>query len=103
MTRGTTNRNQRGGAPDRRVRKLWLLAEFGDGVTAACALGVSPNCQRTVQFDTITVDRFPVPGCQGGTYRRGNIRPACGPCNTEDGSALGVARRREKAGTSCQT
>jgi hypothetical protein len=39
---------------------------------------------------TITVDRI-VPGRDGGTYRRNNIRPACGPCNSETGGAL--ARR----------
>lgn len=38
----------------------------------------------------VTVDRI-IPGCQGGTYRRNNIRPACGPCNSETG---GSTRRK---------
>jgi len=32
----------------------------------------------------LTVDRI-IPGCQGGTYVRTNIRPACGGCNSETG------------------
>ena len=39
----------------------------------------------------LTVDRI-VPGCQGGRYVRTNIRPACGPCNSETG---GRTRRKE--------
>lgn len=38
---------------------------------------------------TVTVDRIK----PGGTYARGNIRPACGPCNEKTGGALGAARR----------
>ena len=41
----------------------------------------------------LTVDRI-IPGCQGGTYRRNNIRPACATCNSETGGALGAARRK---------
>lgn len=33
------------------------------------------------------------PGCEGGTYRRENLRPACIDCQTRTGSALGHARR----------
>lgn len=32
----------------------------------------------------VTVDRI-IPGCDGGTYRRNNIRPACFDCNSETG------------------
>jgi hypothetical protein len=91
--RGTTNRNRRGSAADRAARRQWLLDTFGDGTTAACCLRVSSKCQGTVTFETITVDRYPVPGCEGGTYRRGNIRPACGPCNAADGARLGHDRK----------
>lgn len=82
--RGTTNGNARGSARQRRERKAWLLAAFGDGATAPCAFG----CGAVLTLDTVTVDRFPVPGCQGGTYRRDNIRPACGPCNSRHGAPL---------------
>lgn len=89
VTRGTTNRNDRGSAESRRRRKVWLLVEFGDGDTAPCSF-----CGTPVTFETITVDRFPVPGCEGGRYVKGNIRPACGPCNYGDGARLGASRRR---------
>lgn len=81
--RGTTNRNARGSAAERRQRKQWLLNVYGNGKSALCSYG----CGRRVTFATITVDRYPVPGCRGGTYRRGNIRPACGPCNFRHGGA----------------
>lgn len=83
-TRGTTNTNVRGSAEARRARKVWLLEKFGDGVTALCSFG----CGTALTFETITVDRYPVPGCHGGRYTRGNIRPACGPCNSAVGGAL---------------
>lgn len=38
-------------------------------------------------FRRLTVDRI-IPGCNGGTYRRNNIRPACARCNSETGGAL---------------
>lgn len=82
--RGTTNRNARGGSEDRRRRRQWLIETFGDGTTALC----SYECGAVLTVDTVTADRFPVPGCDGGTYRRGNIRPACGPCNSKHGGAL---------------
>jgi hypothetical protein len=90
--RGTTNRNARGSAADRRARKVWLLTTFGNGTTAPCSLRVSSNCQGIVTAATVTVDRYPVPGCEGGTYARGNIRPACSPCNEYDGARLGNTR-----------
>lgn len=80
--RGTTNRNARGSSYDRRARRLWLLANFGDGVTAPCY-----RCGAVLDGSSVTVDRR-VPGVLGGTYIRTNIRPACGPCNSETGGAL---------------
>lgn len=80
--RGTTNRNERGSAQSRRARKTWLLATFGDGATCPCSFG----CGTMLTFETLTVDRHPLRKHDGGTYRRGNIRPACGFCNSQDGS-----------------
>lgn len=90
--RGTSNSNSRGGSKDRRIRKQWLLDNFGDGESAPCSF----NCGTLVTFTTITVDRFPISGIEGGTYKRGNIRPACGPCNSSDGSSLGAARKKAR-------
>lgn len=87
--RGTSNTNDRGNAETRRRRKAWLLEQFGNGKRARCA-----TCPAWLTFETITVDRWPLAGCEGGTYRRGNIRPMCGPCNSRSGSYLGHARRR---------
>lgn len=84
VRRGASNGNSRGGATQRRRRKRWLLTEFGNGTTAPCAFG----CGATLTMETMTVDRYPVPGCQGGRYVRGNIRPACMSCNSRHGGAV---------------
>ena len=101
--RGTTHRNARGGSPERR-RREWLVLTYRanvdvipielfhgplvvevhlgtEGGQSACRCY---RCGCLLTVDTVTVDRI-VPGCQGGTYRRDNIRPACGPCNSETG------------------
>ncbi len=86
--RGTSNGNSSGSAYDRRARKAWLLVTFGDGYTAPCFF-----CAFEVDWHTLTVDRI-IPGILGGTYRRDNIRPACGSCNSIDGNKLRMAIRR---------
>jgi 5-methylcytosine-specific restriction endonuclease McrA len=53
------------------------------------------RCGRLLTIDTVTVDRI-VPGCKGGTYRRDNIRPACGPCNQSTGGKLAHRNRKAK-------
>lgn len=58
--------------------------------TAACRCY---RCGVLLTVDTVTVDRI-VPGCKGGTYRRNNIRPACGGCNSETGGALASRSKR---------
>lgn len=80
--RGTTNGNVRGNTRDRAARRAFLLTKFGDGETCPCY-----RCGATLTDETITVDRI-VPGVAGGRYTRENIRPACGPCNSETGGAL---------------
>lgn len=89
IARGTTNTNVRGSAEARRRRKQWLLDTFGDGIHAVCSFA---GCDTILDFDTITVDRYPVPGIDGGSYRHGNIRPACGTCNSRHGNALRWSR-----------
>lgn len=82
--RGTTNRNVRGSSHARRARRRWLIDTFGDGKTAPCAF----ECGARVDVETLTVDRYPLAGCMGGTYARDNIRPACQPCNSSHGGAI---------------
>lgn len=83
--RGTTSENLRGSAEDRRRRKRYLLDTWGDGTAAPCVF-----CKVALTYDTVTVDRYPIPGRLGGRYTRDNIRPACGPCNSEDQGRAGV-------------
>lgn len=53
------------------------------------------RCGTLLTVDTVSADRI-VPGCQGGTYRRSNIRPACGPCQMSTGGSLGNDRKRAR-------
>jgi hypothetical protein len=70
--------DKRGKAHDRRRRKLWLLAVYGDHETAPCV-----HCGKGLTFETIQQDRI-IPG---GSYARGNIQPSCGPCNMRRGDS----------------
>lgn len=115
-TRGTTNRDARGSTEDRRRRRAYLVATYranrdvgavdiragwavlgtrlfpvplGDGQPACRCY----RCGELLTVDTVTVDRI-IPGCEGGTYRRNNIRPACGSCNSETGGALASRPKR---------
>lgn len=80
--RGTSNTNDRGSAESRRIRKRWLLSWFGDGISCPCY-----SCAEPLLYSTLQADRI-IPGVLGGTYARGNIRPACGPCNRRSGNAV---------------
>jgi hypothetical protein len=100
-TRGTSNSNARGNSRDRAARRRWLVTAWRANVD----LCVDPNVNSTVFLgggvpvcrcyrcgtllteQTVTVDRI-VPGCKGGRYVRGNIRPACAGCNSETGGGL---------------
>ena len=96
MARSTSNSNVRGSAKQRRVRKQWLLDQFGDGQYAPCMMEQhSGGCPGYVDFDSMTVDRWPLSGVKGGRYVRGNIRPAWGSCNYADGGKLGAQRAKE--------
>lgn len=105
--RGTSNSNQRGSAEQRRRRREWLVLTyranqdmhsetfafpmpFGTGVPACRCY----RCGRLLSVVTVTVDRI-IPGCKGGTYRRNNIRPACGKCNSETGGATRSDNRKK--------
>lgn len=90
----TSNSNDRGSAESRRARKRWLLsaeAGFGgDGEKVPCAMG----CGEVLTFETLTIDRHPVAGIDGGRYTRDNIRPACARENYSAGGRLGNERKR---------
>lgn len=92
--RSTSNGNSTGSSYTRRRRRQWLVDTYGDGTTCVCSF---EGCEAVLTVDNVSVDRYPIPGIEGGTYRRDNIRPSCLPCNTKHGSALGVARKKEIA------
>jgi hypothetical protein len=84
-------RNLRGNTTDRLRRRLWIIevlaAQLGllskSGKTIRCF-----HCPRRMRvqtpkhpYGTFEVDRFPLCGHAGGRYVRGNIVPACKPCN----------------------
>ena len=90
--RSTSNSNTRGNSMARRARRRWLVAQFGDGEHVACFLQHSPHCLYVLDETDVSPDRI-VPGCDGGTYRRDNIQPACSPCQQWQGGLLGQVRR----------
>lgn len=110
--RGTTNRNDRGSSESRRRRREWLVHTYRADVDVAwTAIGPGPHpvefgtgepacrcyrCGALLTVETVTADRIK-PGCEGGTYRRDNIRPACGSCNSITGNHLRWAKTREAA------
>lgn len=68
--------DKRGNSYDKRARKLWILATFGDGKKCKCT-----HCGMTVTYETVESDRK-VPG---GSYEHKNIQPSCRPCNIARG------------------
>lgn len=112
LARGTTNRNDRGSAMSRRRRREWLVETYRADVDVMWpAIGPGPQpvefgagepccrcyrCGCLLTVDTVTADRI-MPGCEGGTYRRDNIRPACGSCNSITGNQLRWSKARRTA------
>lgn len=90
MLRNYGPRPTRGNSYDRRKRKNWLLNTFGDGRFVDCY-----RCGKQLRYESLTVDRV-IMGCDGGSYRRDNIRPACLHCNSSTGGAVGNERRWQK-------
>lgn len=110
VTRGTTNGNVRGSTADRRARRAYLMVAYAsdvEGFVRCYRCGVllyneDDHPERPPDFPVersrmplrLTTDRI-VPGCKGGTYKRPNIRPACGGCNSETGGRLaGKGKKR---------
>jgi hypothetical protein len=103
VTRGTTNRNDRGSSYSRRRRREWLVETYRANVDVVIIPGLPAQlggsepytvpacrcyrCGCLLTVETVTVDRI-IPGCLGGTYKRNNIRPACGTCNSSTGGSL---------------
>lgn len=94
--RGTSNANMRGNSTDRRRRKQNMLDHFGNGEWCVCS-----TCPTVLDFETMTVDCWPVPRCEGGTYGvpsdMGNVRPQCERCSWRQGGAMGARRKAARA------
>jgi len=98
--RSTSNGNASGSSYARAARRRWLVDTFGwrlpDGTGLvlcwSCGVPLLEHHDPEAPGQHVTVDRI-VPGCEGGRYVRGNIRPACWICNTSDGGRLGAALR----------
>jgi hypothetical protein len=86
--RGTSNSNSRGSSTSRRARRHYLLASWGWRDWTRCF-----HCGKMLVDGDVTADRI-IPGILGGTYARGNLRPACLTCNSVEGSALRDALKR---------
>jgi hypothetical protein len=67
---------------------VWLLATFSKRLGRHRAKCAFRGCQTILTLETVTVDRYPIPGVLGGTYARDNIRPACASCNYGEGYAI---------------
>lgn len=84
MCRRCGEPDRRGSTRNRRARRAWLLSPAslhgGDGQRVPCFN--SDSCGTWLTDQTLEVDRI-IPAWRGGSYRRENIRPACGPCNRE--------------------
>jgi hypothetical protein len=64
--------DHRGSAASRRIRKLWMLATWGNGSECPCIF-----CETPLTFATVEADRI-IPGA---SYARVNVQPACRTCN----------------------
>lgn len=89
----TGNKNQRPNSYAGRALKVWMLAQFGDGITVECSFG----CGKRLFYSEITKDRFPLPGRKGGRYVKGNVRPACMSCNAREGARQAAVERAIEA------
>jgi hypothetical protein len=54
------------------------------------------RCGKLLTADTVTIDRWPVPGIDGGKYTANNTRPACATCNPTTGATVrkGISGRQ---------
>ena len=85
--------DKRGSNKARKVRRAWLLLTFDPDLgpdRARCHLKLSAWCEQVVDTVTLSVDRIEL----GGSYRRGNIQPACKPCQDRQGGLTALPRGR---------
>lgn len=107
--RGTTNTNARGNNATRKKRRETMVMnwradvdvpdlEMMDRYPGTTQVGVGTGfgipacrcwrCGKLLTADTVTIDRWPVPGIDGGKYTATNTRPACATCNPTTGATV---------------
>ncbi len=87
-----SNKNRRPNSYKSRELKVWMLRQFGDGITVPC----HGTCGRQHLFySEFTKDLYPIPARKGGKYVEGNVRPMCMSCNAADGARQAAQERRE--------
>lgn len=96
--RGSTNSNTRGNSKQRAARRRRLLERDGTGPDG---IALCSTCPTIVDFDTMTVDCWPVPRADGGQYgfsvkSDGGTRIQCERCACRQGGLMGSARREAK-------
>jgi len=72
----------RAGARRRLLRYLWN--HYGTVVDGQTITDCSFGCGRVLTPETATIDRYPIPGRNGGRYTKRNTRLACRLCNCAD-------------------
>lgn len=89
--------DRRGNNRDRALRRAYLLSAAagfdGNGETVLCFW----KCGTVLDAATLEVDRFPIAGVDGGSYRRDNIVPACASCNGRRHVVKSITDRRVSA------
>lgn len=76
--------DKRGSTKNRKARKFWMLATWGNGISCPCV-----HCDELLTYETVEADRI-VPGA---SYRRENVQPSCRACN--------LARSNDEAWVPC--
>ena len=76
----------RGNNEDRARRRAWMWEKFAEwegipGFRGGRFAVEYHWCHELLNFKDFEVDRWPIAGKDGGTYRRDNIVPACRQCN----------------------
>lgn len=81
--------------------RLWEESRYEttEGYRADCVV-----CGTPMPHSEASMDRYPIPGCQGGTYAYENVRLTCQPCNEAAGShgyhgtvIAGMSRREKRS------
>lgn len=97
-------RDLRGSNKDRARRRAFLFAKFKEMVTTPESGGFGRelvpcyHCGYYLSVTEFEVDRFPIPGQNGGRYTRDNIVPSCAQCNRLNTEEKIHAKQSREAG-----